>query len=152
RGRQKRRGSGARPERGDVAVLRDAWSGNPRRGRRRGASARRNSAGRAAIGWITSMSQPDPNFERLLEFVRDDRGFDSSGYRRPTLIRRFEKRRQAVGVDDWDGYRAYLAEHPEEFSELFNTILINVTGFFRDRETWDLVASEIIPRLLDERP
>ena len=98
------------------------------------------------------MSQPDPNFERLLEFVRDERGFDYTGYRRPTLTRRFEKRMQAVGADDWDGYRAYLAGHPEEFSELFNTILINVTGFFRDRETWDLVAAELIPRLLDERP
>ncbi|HEU5244218.1 MAG TPA: CheR family methyltransferase, partial [Gaiellaceae bacterium] len=52
---------------------------------------------------------------------------------------------------DWDAYRAYLAEHPEEYVELFNTILINVTGFFRDRETWDLVATEVIPRLLDER-
>jgi two-component system CheB/CheR fusion protein len=98
------------------------------------------------------MSQPDPHFEHLLEFVRDERGFDYAGYRRPTLIRRFQKRMQAVGADDWAAYRAYLAEHPEEFVELFNTILINVTGFFRDRETWELVAAEVIPRLLEERP
>jgi two-component system CheB/CheR fusion protein len=97
------------------------------------------------------MTEPDPTFERLLEFVRDERGFDYTGYRRPTLMRRFEKRMQAVGADDWDAYRAYLAEHAEEFVELFNTILINVTGFFRDRETWELVAAEVIPRLLDER-
>jgi len=98
------------------------------------------------------MSQPDPDFERLLEFVRDERGFDYTGYRRPTLMRRFEKRMQAVDAGDWEAYRTYLSGHPEEFSELFNTILINVTGFFRDRETWDLVATEVIPRLLDERP
>ncbi len=97
------------------------------------------------------MSTPDPNFERLLEFVRDDRGFDYTGYRRPTLMRRFQKRMQTVGADDWDAYRGYLEEHPEEFAELFNTILINVTGFFRDAETWEVVASEVIPRLLDER-
>jgi two-component system CheB/CheR fusion protein len=58
---------------------------------------------------------------------------------------------QAVGADDWGAYRAYLAEHPEEFAELFNTILINVTGFFRDAETWEVVAAEVIPRLLEER-
>src|SRR5262249_52529424 len=98
------------------------------------------------------MSEPDPAFEKLLEFVRDERGFDYTGYRRPTLIRRFEKRMQDVGADDWEAYRAYLVEHPEEYVELFNTILINVTGFFRDRETWELVASEVVPRLLDERP
>ena len=98
------------------------------------------------------MSEPDPTFERLLEFVRDERGFDYTGYRRPTLMRRFEKRMQDVGADDWEAYRAYLVEHPEEYVELFNTILINVTGFFRDRETWDVVAAEVVPRLLDERP
>src|SRR5215471_16959191 len=98
------------------------------------------------------MSEPDPSFEQLLEFVRDERGFDYTGYRRPTLTRRFEKRMQEVSADDWEAYRTYLSEHPEEYVELFNTILINVTGFFRDRETWELVASEIIPRLIDERP
>ena len=97
------------------------------------------------------MSTPDPKFEELLEYVRDERGFDYTGYRRPTLMRRFEKRMQAVGASDWDAYRAYLGKHGEEFAELFNTILINVTGFFRDAETWEIVANEVIPRLLDER-
>jgi two-component system, chemotaxis family, CheB/CheR fusion protein len=99
----------------------------------------------------TAMSEPDPRFESLLAFVRDERSFDYTGYRRPTLMRRFQKRMQAVDVDDWDAYRAYLAGHPEEFVELFNTILINVTGFFRDREAWNVVAEEVIPRLLEER-
>ncbi len=97
------------------------------------------------------MSEPDEGFERLLEFVRDSRGFDYTGYRRPTLTRRFEKRMQAVGADDWAGYRAYLEQHPEEFNDLFNAILINVTGFFRDRETWDVVAAQVIPKLLDAK-
>jgi two-component system, chemotaxis family, CheB/CheR fusion protein len=90
----------------------------------------------------------DPQFENLLEFVRDARGFDWSGYRRPSLMRRFEKRLLAVGAPDFQAYHIYLAEHPDEFMELFNTILINVTGFFRDRETWDLVAEKVIPELV----
>ncbi|HZD87423.1 MAG TPA: CheR family methyltransferase, partial [Gaiellaceae bacterium] len=97
------------------------------------------------------MSEPDPSFEHLLEYVRDARSFDYTGYRRPTLMRRFQKRMQAVGVDDWEAYERHLGEHPEEFAELFNTILINVTGFFRDRETWDVVASAVIPQLLEAR-
>jgi two-component system, chemotaxis family, CheB/CheR fusion protein len=90
----------------------------------------------------------DEAFERLLVYVRDARGFDYTGYRRPTLVRRFEKRMQTVGADDWAAYQAYLDAHPAEFGELFNAILINVTGFFRDRETWDVVASEVIPALV----
>jgi two-component system CheB/CheR fusion protein len=93
----------------------------------------------------------DEGFEKLLEFVRDTRGFDYTPYRRPTLMRRFEKRMQAVHAADWDAYRRYLEEQPGEFGELFNSILINVTGFFRDKETWDLVASDVIPKLLDRK-
>src|SRR5262249_44186276 len=129
-----------------------AWRRHPRGRRGRGASARRHRSCRAAMGSDSPMSEPDPSFERLLEFVRDERGFDYTGYRRPTLMRRFEKRMQDVGADDWAAYQTYLEEHPEEYVELFNTILINVTGFFRDRETWELVAAEVLPRLLDERP
>ncbi len=100
---------------------------------------------------VVVSSPPDPEFERLLEYVRDERAFDYTGYRRPSLMRRFEKRMQAVGAADWEAYRAYLGEHGEEFAQLFNTILINVTGFFRDAETWEIVAAEVIPRLLDDR-
>ena len=98
------------------------------------------------------VSEPDPSFEQLLSFVRDERGFDYTGYRRPTLMRRFDKRLQAVGTEDCEAYQGYLSDHPEEYVELFNTILINVTAFFRDRETWELVATEVIPQVLDERP
>jgi two-component system CheB/CheR fusion protein len=103
------------------------------------------------MGTDASMSEPDPGFESLLQYVRDERGFDYTGYRRPTLMRRFQKRMQEVGSDDWNAYRAYLGDHPEEYVELFNTILINVTGFFRDREAWDTVAEQVLPRLLEER-
>src|SRR5207248_2816376 len=134
----------ARPGRGDVAVLRDAGRRDPRRRSGRGSSARRDRTGRAAMDRGGPVSATDPKFEQLLEYVRDERGFDYTGYRRPSLMRRFEKRMQSVGAADWEAYRAYLRKHDEEFAELFNTILINVTGFFRDAETWEIVANEVI--------
>ena len=97
------------------------------------------------------MNEVDRDFEGLLEYVRDARGFDYAPYRRPTLMRRFDKRLHAVGAGDWNQYRDFLVQRPEEFGELFNAILINVTGFFRDQETWDLVASEVIPRVLERK-
>jgi two-component system, chemotaxis family, CheB/CheR fusion protein len=97
------------------------------------------------------VSAIDPEFEAILEFVRDARAFDFTGYRRPSLVRRFEKRMQMVGVDGFAGYRQYLEEHPEEFNQLFNTILINVTGFFRDRESWDLLNTDVIPQIIERK-
>ena len=50
-------------------------------------------------------------------------------------MRRFEKRMQAVGLNTY-GTTAVPRAEPREFAELFDTILINVTGFFRDPEAW----------------
>jgi two-component system CheB/CheR fusion protein len=91
------------------------------------------------------------DFEALLEFVRSSRGFDFTGYKRPSLVRRITKRMTTLGIDDFDAYRDHLELHPEEFADLFDTILINVTSFFRDPQTWEFVAEEIVPKLLLEK-
>jgi two-component system CheB/CheR fusion protein len=39
--------------------------------------------------------------------------------------------------------------HPDEFEQLFNTILINVTSFFRDKTAWDHLRDDILPHLLN---
>ena len=53
---------------------------------------------------------------------------------------------QAVGVGNFDAYEDYLEVHQEEFQNLFNTILINVTSFFRDTEAWDYIRETVLPQ------
>jgi two-component system CheB/CheR fusion protein len=102
------------------------------------------------------MSEPeaiDPAFESLLEYIQKCRSFDFTGYKRSSLIRRVSKRMQVVGIDGYLHYIDYLEVHPEEFRSLFDTILINVTSFFRDAQAWESLADEVIPRLLaSKRP
>jgi two-component system CheB/CheR fusion protein len=90
--------------------------------------------------------------EALLEYLRDSRGFDFSGYKRATLERRIRKRMGEVGVSGYEEYVDYLEANPREFGELFNTILINVTGFFRDADAWDYLRDEILPELVAAVP
>ena len=98
----------------------------------------------------------DGQFESLLQFLQHSRGFDFTGYKRPSLMRRFERRMQMLGVKGFPDYLDYLQVHPEEFAQLFNTILISVTGFFRDADAWDYVGREVVPRIIgtksDDRP
>jgi two-component system, chemotaxis family, CheB/CheR fusion protein len=96
-----------------------------------------------------NVDENDPDFEELLEHLKRSRGFDFSAYKRSSLSRRVEKRMQAAGIDSYSGYTDYLEAHPQEFTQLFNTILINATSFFRDSEMWEFIASDIIPRLLE---
>jgi two-component system, chemotaxis family, CheB/CheR fusion protein len=93
-------------------------------------------------------SQRDERFEALLEYLRRSRGFDFTGYKRPSLMRRVNRRMQLVEIEDFGDYQDYLEVHPEEFIQLFNTILINVTAFFRDSAAWDHLSREIIPSIL----
>lgn len=89
--------------------------------------------------------------EALLEYVRRTRGFDFTGYKHPSLMRRTRKRMQVVGIQDVGEYLDYMEVHPDEFTHLFNTILINVTAFFRDPQAWDFLAREAITRILGDR-
>jgi two-component system CheB/CheR fusion protein len=88
------------------------------------------------------------DFENLLDYLKQNRGFDFTGYKRASLARRIEKRMQAVEIEGYGNYIDYLEVHPEEFTQLFNFILINVTSFFRDLPAWEYLAKEIIPRMV----
>lgn len=90
----------------------------------------------------------DAAFEALLEFLKRQRGFDFTSYKPVGLMRRVRKRMAEVAVEEFDAYRDYLEVHPDEFAQLFNTILINVTDFFRDTEAWKRLAEEFIPRIV----
>ncbi len=90
----------------------------------------------------------EAQFEALLAFLQKSRGFDFTGYKRPSLVRRVTKRMQAVSIAGFDEYRDHLELHPEEFGHLFNEVLINVTAFFRDPAAWELLGREAIPAVL----
>ncbi len=90
----------------------------------------------------------NPEFEQLLEYLRRSRGFDFTGYKRTSLMRRVTKQLNMLGVASYSSYTDYLEVHPEEFGRLFDTILINVTSFFRDPSAWEAIAEQVIPRIL----
>ncbi|MEV1018769.1 CheR family methyltransferase [Streptomyces sp. NPDC050264] len=92
--------------------------------------------------------ETDEELEALLGFLRDARGFDFTGYKRSSLGRRIRKRMADVGIDAYSDYRDQLETNADEFSALFNTILINVTSVFRDADAWTYLEREVVPELL----
>ncbi|HVF90678.1 MAG TPA: CheR family methyltransferase [Blastocatellia bacterium] len=99
------------------------------------------------------MSSPDEGakFSALLDYLKRTRGFDFSGYKRPSLMRRIERRMDTLGISGFDSYVDYLEVHTQEFYSLFNTILINVTDFFRDPASWEYVTSDVVPRIIESK-
>ena len=93
----------------------------------------------------------DEDFETLLSYIKRNRGFDFTGYKRPSLVRRVRRRMDAVHVGSFGEYQDYLQAHEGEFGELFNTILINVTAFFRDPASWQYVAEHVVPQVVKRK-
>ena len=92
------------------------------------------------------------SLEELLEFLKRSRNFDFTGYKRASLQRRIDKRIRDAGLTlGYDEYQVYLEENPEEFARLFDTVLINVTSFFRDDAPWRILAESVIPHLIEQR-
>lgn len=102
-------------------------------------------------GTVAMDDAGDESFEALLRYLRDSRGFDFTGYKRASLERRIRHRMDNARCASFDEYLDLLQTSSEEFAALFNTILINVTSFFRDPEAWEYVASNVIPQLLAQR-
>src|SRR4051794_8907647 len=92
-----------------------------------------------------------PEWVALLGYLQTSRGFDFHGYKPASLARRVRKRMDMVGVEGFARYQDYLEVHPDEFANLFNTILINVTSFFRDPAAWDVVSELAIPQIMSAK-
>jgi two-component system CheB/CheR fusion protein len=97
------------------------------------------------------MSLSTSPLDALLEHLKLQRGFDFTGYKRTSLERRIAKRMAMVGCESYEEYLDFLEVHPDEFTGLFNTILINVTGFFRDPAAWDHLRDVALPGVLEAR-
>ena len=113
----------------------------------------RGSAHEASFESLPDLVRTDRTreFDALLEYLKRSHGFDFTGYKRASLTRRIHKRMQAIGVKTYGEFAQLLEQNAAEFDHLCNTVLINVTAFFRDGVPWDALATEIVPRILESK-
>lgn len=88
---------------------------------------------------------------QILTILRVRTGHDFSLYKRATLKRRIERRMQINDLADLNAYIVYLGKYPVEIQALLQDLLISVTSFFRDREVWEYVETNVIPALLSNK-
>jgi two-component system, chemotaxis family, CheB/CheR fusion protein len=82
---------------------------------------------------------------RILAHVHARTGHDFSQYKRSTVFRRIQRRMQINGLTTLEAYLDYLRQNVTEATAMFNDVLIGVTSFFRDRESWQQLADQVIP-------
>jgi two-component system CheB/CheR fusion protein len=88
---------------------------------------------------------------KILPMLRKHTSHDFSRYKQSTLVRRIQRRMQVHYLDSAAKYAACLEQNSEEVDALFKDLLIGVTQFFRDAESFEVLAEKVIPELFRDR-
>jgi two-component system, chemotaxis family, CheB/CheR fusion protein len=86
---------------------------------------------------------------RVLAHLRVRTGHDFSQYKRSTVLRRIARRMQVTRSENLTGYCDFLRDNREESQSLLTDLLISVTTFFRDSESFEILAAQAIPKLFE---
>ncbi len=92
------------------------------------------------------------SFAHILELLHKTTGTDFSAYKKPTLRRRIARRMAVSRIESLRDYAAHLEENAGEATALYQDCLISVTSFFRDPEVFEVLAQQVLPRLLKDLP
>jgi two-component system CheB/CheR fusion protein len=87
----------------------------------------------------------------LFVALRRASGIDFRQYKTPTVKRRVLRRMALLRLTDLNAYLRYLGENPPEAKALSQDLLIHVTRFFRDPDSFESIATHVFPELLKGR-
>lgn len=90
--------------------------------------------------------------QKIYFLLRTKTTHDFSLYKKNTIFRRIERRILVHQLEDINSYVRYLQESETEISVLFKELLIGVTSFFRDKEAFESLKNDYLPKLLQDKP
>jgi two-component system CheB/CheR fusion protein len=91
-----------------------------------------------------------PNLAQVVQLLYHATGVNFTHYKFNTLFRRVTRRMVFQKLDTLPEYVQFLRQTPGERDALYQDILISVTSFFRDIESYEALKSEVFPRLLKD--
>lgn len=108
------------------------------------------SAGPAVV-MADVLPEVQQHLSKIFVLLRARTGNDFTYYKHTTIKRRIKRRMMLHKIDRLSDYVKLLNERPAEVEALFQDILINVTGFFRDPEVFEALVERVYPKLFKER-
>jgi two-component system CheB/CheR fusion protein len=109
--------------------------------------------GQTRVPW-GELERPDTDEQALRQIFTELRvrtGHDFSNYKRATVLRRIERRINVHELADLQAYALFMREHADEARALLRDLLISVTNFFRDCESFETLERGFIRRLFQDK-
>jgi two-component system CheB/CheR fusion protein len=98
-----------------------------------------------------ALARDDDLLGKLFLLLRNRTGNDFTHYKRTTVLRRVHRRMAVHKLSRLVDYLHLMQRQPTETDRLFDDLLINVTGFFREPEAFEALHAVAFPRLFGER-
>lgn len=87
----------------------------------------------------------------IFEMLQRSTGADFRYYKKGTIRRRMMRRMGLLDLKRVEDYATYLQAHPSEIEKLYNDLLINVTSFFRDPESFESLKKLVFPIICEHK-
>jgi two-component system CheB/CheR fusion protein len=98
-----------------------------------------------------ALPESERDFNEIFTMLRSATGVDFTFYKPGTIRRRMLRRMALQKLETPEQYVQYLRENRQELDLLFQDILINVTGFFREPAAFGLIKSHVLPSIFKGR-
>jgi len=85
---------------------------------------------------------------RILAILRSRTRYDFRWYRKKMMMRRVRRRMGLRRIEEPAAYLKFLRDTPEEIQALYKDMLIGVTGFFREPESFRALEEQVLPDLV----
>ncbi len=104
------------------------------------------------VGSLGEAHDKSVEFGEIFDRIRETYGIDFNLYKPATITRRIERRLVLANVGTIQEYCRAVLDDPGELELLYKDLLIGVTRFFRDPDSFQFLQEKVIPQLLDGVP
>ena len=98
-----------------------------------------------------STPQTQDPIGKLFVLIRSEFGNDLTNYKNATIDRRIERRMMLHKIGRLEEYVKFVQQHRDELQALYKDMLITVTSFFRDPESFEALKSKVFPQILEHK-
>ena len=97
------------------------------------------------------ITEDEAAVEKLLNLVHKKTGYDFNQYKPATIHRRIQRRLLQTKKRDLLSYFDFAEKNENEPKQLAREFFIGVTSFFRDKQAFDYLASEVLPYIIKKK-
>ena len=98
---------------------------------------------------VSTLKNNNYDLDSIFELLLKETGIDFSHYKLPTIKRRINHKMKQSGINSINDYVKLLIEKNSEITILYTDLLINVTSFFREKETFTFIKDNLLASIIN---